>query len=296
MTHTNTKAKQIIHSINELGYSFDIKEIDDYTDDVLITFAVNDISFIDKLPKNRMTDPVLFAVAENEKFWDIMRFVNDEDTTQYRDLAIRAVATNSRNLQFVSDVYVDVAFFEAVLAAGGHYGISTFYTFHPDVANQHFGHDGLQALMEADNTIRNRVLHDFLHGGLNEANITDNFIKDSLVMCPGLAQSLKKTSREHLLQEVIKEGGWPLTYADDKPSDLKDAIKRMRKPMSSVALAWQRAYVKTFDMAEVVKALKAPSRIELLETIYTRAEIRPHLTQRRDTKIKGQWLEDDLGM
>lgn len=296
MTQTNTKAQQIIHSINELGCSFDINEIDDYTDDVLIAFAVKDISFIDKLPKNRMTDPVLFAVAENERFWDIMRFVNDEDTTQYRDLAIRAVATNSRNLQFISDQYVDVTFLEAVLAADGYYSISAFHTFHPDVANQHFGQDGLQTLMESDATIRDRLLHEFLNGNLNNANITDEFIKDSLVMCPGLAQPLKRASREHLLVEVVKEGGWPAAYANDKPSDLDDAIRRMRKPMSSIALAWQRAYVKTFDMTEVVKALKAPSKIEMLETIYTRAEIRPHLTQRRDAKIKGQWLEDDLGM
>lgn len=296
MALTATETAKLIDSISTGSYPFDLNEIDDYTDEVLIAFAVNDKSIIDKLPKSRMTDPVLFAIAENETFWDMLRFVNDEDTSQYRAIAIRSVATNSRNLQFVAEDYVDKDFLGDVLSLGGTYSIKNFFNFYPDVANEFFGKDGLEALMESDQAIRARVLHDLLNGDLKNAPITDTFIKDSLVFCPGLVASLKKSGREHLALEVIRDGGWPEQYAADKPSDLKDAVKRMAKPMSSTAQSWQKAYAQTFGIAEVVKAMKSSRHIELLETIYSRAEILPHLTQRRDLKAKGRWLEEDLGM
>ena len=296
MTLTAAETAKLIDTINTGSYSFDLNEIDDYTDEVLIAFAVNDKTIIDKLPKSRMTDPVLFAVADNERFWDILRFVNDEDTNQYRALAIRAVATNSRNLQFVPERHVDPEFLGDVLALGGSYAITSFFNLHPAVTNEFFGQNGLEALMENDQSVRTRVLHDLLIGHLQDAPITDVFIKDSLVVSPGLVASLHRSGREHLALEVIRDGGWPEQYAADKPSDLKDAVKRMAKPMSSTAQSWQKAYAKTFGVAEVVKAMKSSRHIGLLETIYTRAEILPHLTQRRDLKAKGRWLEEDLGM
>lgn len=296
MSLTTTETAKLIDSINSRGYSFDLKEIDDYNDDVLIAFAVNDISIIDKLPKSRMTDPVLFAVAENEKFWDILRFVNDEDTAHYRDLAIRAVATNPRNLQFVHERHVDTAFVGNVLALDGSHSITSFFNLHQDVAKEFFGDDGLEALMKADQAARSRVLHDFLTGILSSAPISESFIRDSLVVCPGLISSLKTSGRENLGIEVIKDGGWPEQYASDRPTDLKDAVKRMAKPMSTVAQAWQKAFAKTFGIAEVVKAMKSSRHIELLETMYSRAEILPHLNQRKDFKAKGRWLEEDLGL
>ena len=70
----------------------------------------------------------------------------------------------------------------------------------------------------------------------------------------------------------------------------------MMKPLSSTVQTWQIAYAMTFGIEKVVQAMKSPSRIELLESIYTRAEILPHLNQRKDLKAKGRWLEEDLGM
>lgn len=296
MTLTATETQKLIETINTGSYSFQLAEIDDYTDEVLIAFAVNNKSIIDKLPKSRMTDPVLFAVAENEDFWEIMRFVNEEDTNQYRGLCIRAVAKNSRNLQFVNERHVDKDFLGNVLSLDGSYSIDSFYRFHPDVTNEYLGKDGLQKLMENDLTLRHRLLHNFLHGNLNNAPITDIFIKDSLIQCPSLILYLKKSSRHHLAVEVISEGGWPEQYANDKPSDLKDAVKRMIKPTSINAQAWQKAYAMTFGIADVVKEMTAPSKIKLLETIYSREEIMPHLSTRSGLKTKGKWLEDALGM
>jgi hypothetical protein len=296
MTLSAAETEKFIEAIRTGSYSFDEDTIDDYSDDFLVAFAERDISFINKLPKSRMSDPVLFAVAENEKFWDMLRFVNDEDTTQYRALAVRAVATNSRNLYFVPETYVDRQFLSDVLALGGNYAIDSFYSLHPQVAKEFFGPHGLEELMESDLNIRNRLLSDFLIGHLENADITESFVQESLVLCPGLVASLKRSGREHLVVEVIRQGGWPEQYASDKPTDLKDAIKKMKKAISSVAAGWQRAYIKTLGTAEVVRAMKSARTLEMLENIYTREEILPHLTNRRDLKTKGKWIEDALGL
>jgi hypothetical protein len=268
-----------------------------YSDEILIAFARHGVDFIEHLPKSRMSDPVLLAIAENTNSSHLhpLRYFNPEDTKIYRDLAILAVAGSCVNLNYVSEEFVDAQFIRDTVEKSP-YSLTEFLTKYTSVVEQAYDTTAIEAILEANQQVRSNVIFGLLHGDFKTPWVTDNFIKRSLVPCPGLMIALLDTDKSHLGIEIVREGQWLDFYAKDKPADLKDAIKRMRKPMSLVAQSWQLAYAMTCDIAEVIKSLKHPRKIELLESIYSRDEILPHLSKRTDFEIKGKWLEDALGL
>lgn len=296
MSQSAESTKEFIDQIKKGGWRFfEVDDVHLYNDDILIAFAQCGTFFMDRIPRHMMTDPVLSVVAELDKTNQCLRFFTPDDTPIYRELAVKAVASSSGNLMYVSEDFVDAEFVRDTVTSGPS-SLCAFLRGYPAIVHQIYDKPGLEALLSADTIARNQVVSDALKGKFETPLITDDFIQQSLLVCNGLIGSVLKTDKKHLVLDLINRGEWPEAYAKDKPEDLKDAVKRMMKPMSSVAQSWQKAYAMTFGVAEVVKAMKAPSKMELLEAIYTREEILPHLTQRKDLKAKGRWLEDSLGL
>lgn len=100
----------------------------------------------------------------------------------------------------------------------------------------------------------------------------------------------------NLLFEIINDGAWPDAYLNSRPKDLDDALKKLLKPKNTTEQSWQRAYVMTFGLDEALKLCKSPGRMDVLEGIYSREEIMPHLKNRKGNRLKGEWLEDALGL
>lgn len=272
-------------------------DLPSYSDEILIAFAKSSVDFIEHLPKSRMTNPVLLAIVENtiSSHAHPLRFFSPEDTAIYRDLAVLAVAGSCVNLNYVSDEFVDAQFVQDTVEKSP-YSLTELLKQHTNIVEQAYDVTALEALLEANQQVRTNVIFGILHGDFKTPLVTDGFIKRSLVSCPGLMIALLNTDKSHLGIEIVREGQWPEFYAKDKPSDLKDAIKRMNKPMSGVAKSWQLAYAMTCDLSDIMKTLRHPRKIELLESAYSRAEILPYLSKRQDLKRKGEWLEDALGL
>lgn len=296
MKYTEEENQALIKRIRSWEAVFHKDDLYKYSDEALIAFAETNHSFIDQLPKERMTDKVLFAVAEHDTFFSVLSFVNPEDTTRYRDLAIKAVSKTPANLYFVDTSYVDKSFLLEVVTPKNPSAIAYFFKHYPALTSETFSPKDLESLLLHNAGIRNSFLHELLTFKSITANISDEFIRHSLPSSPGIIASILETDKRNLALEVINAGEWPEQYAADKPIDLKDAVKRIMKPMSSTAQAWQKAYAMTFGIEAVVKIMKTPTRIAILETMYTREEIKPFLKAKNDHKLKGRWLEDDLGM
>ncbi|MBI6882601.1 hypothetical protein [Pseudomonas putida] len=296
MSNSDDKNRKLIDSINSGNGYFDKDEVENYSEEVLIAFTRNGKPVIPYLPKTKMTDSLLMAIAKSEKLYQLMRFITPEDTKLYREIAIMSVATFNYNAAYVDSSYIDEDFVTAALSMGNNKALGPFYVNHPSVMNELFSQDELEKLIESDNDLAKSFLQDIIWGRVSEAPITDDFIKKCLPSCPSLVAALQNRDKFHLVVDVVRNGDWPESLLKDKPSDLKDAVKRMMKPMNSTAQTWQKAYAMTFGIEQAVKAMKSPTRIELLQSIYTKEEILPHLTERKDLKAKGRWVEDELGL
>jgi hypothetical protein len=287
--------KKLIEEIRKGWRSFDEALIDQYNDDVLIALVENGKTFIHRLPQHLKTDPVLSVIAELDKTNQCMKYISQGSTPIYRELAVKAVASSYGNLRHVAEDIVDAGFVRDTVAMRAS-SLCAFFEQYPALVHEIYSTAEMEAVLCADTIARNQVVNDFLRGKFETPLITDAFIQQSLLVCNNLVGFLLKTEKKHLALDLIKQGEWPEKYANDKPSDLKDAVKRMMKVKNSTAQEWQKAYAMTFGIAEVVKVMKTPSRIELLEAIYSKEEILPFLSKGKDMKIKGQWLEDALGL
>lgn len=295
MSQPRESTDQFVAKIKAGIRFFDPNDADLYNDEILIAFAQADKMIVNRLPKDLLTDPVLLAIAQYSRYNLCMNYISPEQTEIYREIAMIAVSTNHSNLKFVKADIVDVDFIQETVARGPRSLCGFFERYH-DLVHQIYDKQSLEAAIREDRGARTEVMNMVLREKLETPLITDTFIQESLLLGTSLISFILKNHRKHLAIELIGRGEWPASLANDKPSDLNDAVKRMMKPMSSTTQDWQRAYAMTFPIAEAVKAMKTKSKLELLETIYTRAEILPHLTQRRDLKAKGRWLEEDLGM
>jgi hypothetical protein len=288
--------KKFIQEIEKGFRGFDRDEISHYNEDILVAFAEKRATFfLHYLPKSLKTDRLLSVIAETDKTNQCMRYISKNSTPIYRELASKAVASSYGNLTYVSKEVVDSDFIRETSsrAANSLYG---FFEQYPDLVHQTFSTTEMEAVLWADKKACNQVVNGVLRGSIKTPLITDEFIQKSLLVCPSLISFIRKTERNHLALDLLNQGEWPEAFASDKPTDLKDAVKRMMKPKNSSVQNWQIAYAMTFGIAEVVKAMKTPSRIELLEEIYPKEEILPFLSNRQGMKIKGQWLEDSLGL
>lgn len=287
--------KQYIEEIRKGWRRFDNEDIHEYNDDILIAFAQRGDFFIHRLPKKMMTDKALSVVAELDKTNQCMKYISKDSTPIYRDIAVKAVASSYGNLTYVSKDVIDVDFIRDTVSRGAT-SLCGFFDHYSDLVHQTYSPSELEDILCANSIARNQVVGSILRGKIDTSLITDAFIQQSLLVCNSLASFIRKTDKKHLAFDLINQGGWPEAYVDDKPTDLKDAVKRMMKVKNSTVQSWQIAYAMTFGIAEVVKEMKTPSRIELLQEIYSREEILPHLSKRKGSKIKGQWLEDELGL
>lgn len=289
------ETKKYIEEIRKGWRSFDVDGMFQYNDDILIAFAENGKSFIQHLPEHRKTDPVLSVIAELDKTNQCMKYISQESTSIYQELAVKAVASSYGNLSYVSKNVVDADFMRETVARNAR-ALSGFFESYSDLVHQTYSQSEMEAVLGSNKVARNQVLISVLQERIKTPLITDEFIQGSLLVCHSLASFIRKTDKKHLVLDLISQDGWPEAYVDDKPTDLKDAIKRMMKATNSTVQSWQIAYAMTFGIAEVVNVMKTPSRIEMLEEIYSREEILPHLSKRKGSKIKGQWLEDELGL
>jgi hypothetical protein len=287
--------KKLIEEIRKGWRVYGEDQIDQYNDDVLIALAENGKTFIHRLPQHLKTDPVLSTIAELDKTNECMKYISQGSTSIYRELAVKAVASSYGNLWHVAKDVVDTAFVRDTVAMKAS-SLCAFFERYPALVHEIYSIAEMEVVLCADTIARNQVVGAVLRGKFETPLITDAFIQQSLLVCHSLVGFVLKTERKHLALDLIKQGKWPEKYENDRPSDLKDAVKRMMKVTNSTAQEWQKAYAMTFGIAEVVKEMKTPSRLELLQQIYTRQEIAPHLPKRRGSKIKGEWLEDSLGL
>lgn len=295
MSEPRESTEQFVAKIKAGTRFFDPNDADLYNDAILIAFAQSEKMIVNRLPRNLMTDPVLLAIAQYSRYNLCMNYISPEQTQSYRDIAMIAVSKNHSNLKFVKEDIVDADFVRETVARGPR-SLCAFFNGYYDLVHQIYDKQSLEAALRDDKGARTEVINMVLRDQLETPLITDTFIQESLLLGTSLISFILKNHRKHLAIDLIGQGKWPESLANDKPTDLNDAVKRMMKPMSSTVQDWQRAYAMAFPIAEAVKAMKTKSKLELLETIYTRAEILPHLTQRRDLKAKGRWLEEDLGM
>lgn len=287
--------QKLVENIKK-GWSFyDESEAHSYNAEVLIAFAEAGQNFIHRIPKELLSESVLKSVAKNDKTNQCLKYISADDVIDYREIAVSAISSSYGNTRHVNDNYVDTNFIKEV-AHKNPAALCAFLELYHDLTHQALDIATFEDFVFHENANINQVVGGYLRNSFSTKLITDDFIKRSALKSPSLIYPLLHSTKKQIAFDLINNSEWPEAIINDKPTDLKDAVKRMMKPLSSTVQTWQIAYAMTFGIEEVVRAMKSPSRIELLESIYTRAEILPHLNQRKDLKAKGRWLEEDLGM
>lgn len=295
MTIKNEIEQELIEDIQRGLAHFDQYDVDGYSDEVLIIFARKKNDIIKYLPKDRMSYDVLRAVVENDQRMHAFEYITSRDTDSYRELALLAVEKSWTSLKFIEREFVDSDFFKQSIQVKPK-AIYTFLLHYPALVEALLSSQDLEAMLDIDRFSRNAIVGSVIRGKTETSLINDDYIKQTLLTCPNLLSDTTKSDRKSLAMELLDEGGWPADYSGLKPSGLNEAIKQLKTLTKGTQADWNRAYIMSFGIDQVVKAMRSPSKLPLLETIYTREEILPHLTQRRDLQAKGRWLEDDLGM
>lgn len=287
--------QRLLENIKKGWAYYDESEAHSYSDEALIAFAEAGQNFIHRIPKDLLNETVLNAIAKNDKTNQCLNYILPEDIVDYRSIAVAAISSSVGNVRYADSKYVDHDLILEV-ANNNPAVLGTLLETYPDVTHQAISIDTFEDLVFRKSANINQVVGGYLRNSFSTNLITDDFIRRSALKSPSLIYPLLHSEKKQIALDLIKNSEWPEAIINDKPTDLKDAVKRMMKPLNSTVQTWQMAYAMTFGIEAVVRVMKTPSRIELLESIYTRAEILPHLTQRKDLKAKGRWLEEDLGM
>jgi hypothetical protein len=98
-----------------------------------------------------------------------------------------------------------------------------------------------------------------------------------------------------IMEALVNEGHWPIGRVGPKPDSVKDALDLVeRKKYTHMRRYLYRFLVKSYPMEEVLPFLKAKSRTELREQLYSTDELMPYIKQ--FPYLKGALLEASLGL
>jgi hypothetical protein len=275
------------------GLRFSKYELSQYDEDVLVAFLEDGQAIYVDIPADMITLRVQMAAAEFDQTGMLMQNIQPNDTTQYKALAIAAVASDWRNLKDVATDCIDQDFMNSVLEQTPE-ALVAFFTQDPAMVEKAFDQTSLEQFLMVNQSALFATISAYVSGGISTNLITDTFIQKMTMSMAGLGSKVFKSSRQHLMLDGIRDGGWPETLFEGRPVDLEQGIKRAMKPTSSLKLDWHKAYIKSHDIKEVVKAMKTPQREEMLLSLYTREELQPHML--KNQRVKGKWLSDELGL
>jgi hypothetical protein len=286
--------QQLIQEIQNGHCFFYEDEVDRYSDDALIAFANRGEYMIEYLPKNRLSHAVLKAVIENDRWSEAMKFFSSKDTPHYKEMAILAVSKSWTQLKFVEPEVVDAEFYTKTIAKNPK-ALYVYLVRHPTLLEQLIKPQELEDKMNTGGLNRAAVIGGVIKGKIKSTLISDAYLQKSLLELPHLFAEVLQSEFKPLALELVAQGGWPTAYADQKPSSIKDALKGF-KESGAVVAAWHQTYILNCGIEKAVNAMKGPSTLGLLETLYTKEEIKPYLKGPQGNKVKGKWLEDELGM
>lgn len=296
MPLTESETRKYIEDIKKGWRSFNEYDLKDYNEEIVVELARHGGSFAHKLPGHLKTDLVLMVLAENDKSNCLMKHTSPNDTHLYRDVAIKAISSSPGNIRHVETSYIDKQFIIDTVNAAPQ-SLCTFLKEYPGIVHDTFDSVSIEKILDSNISARTMFLSAIARGDIQTPLICDEYIKKSLPTTPSIAGHLLRMDfKTNLLLEIIDEGMWPDAYLNGKPKNLDDALKKLLKPKNTTEQSWQRAYVMTFGLDEALKLCKSTGRMDVLEGIYSREEIMPHLKNRKGNRLKGEWLEDALGL
>lgn len=275
------------------GLRFSKYELAEYDEDILVAFLEDGQAIFHDIPDDMVTDLIRLTAAQFDKTGMIMQHMQPNVTPGYRDLAIASVMSDWRNLKDIDAHWVDRDFMFAVLDKAPS-AIYAFFSHHSALAHATVDQSGLEQFLLIHPHARDLMVSAFVVGHLTTPLISDDFIQKSTMSLAGLGSPMFKSPKQHLMIEGIKAGGWPDTLLADKPTDLEHGVKLAMKATSSLKLHWHKAFIKTHDIKDVIKAMKTPAREEMLLSLYSRAELQPYM--KRNQRVKGKWLEEEMGL
>jgi hypothetical protein len=295
MTSASEYEQQLIREIQNDEAYFDEDEVDSYSDEVLIAFANKRHLIVEYLPKNRMSYAVLKAVIENDPMNYALKYITSKDTQHYQEMATLAVSRDYTQLKHVEPKFVDLDLCAKILDKKPN-SIYTFLIRYASLVEQLITPEELEDRMTTGKINRVAIIAKVIAGQIKTSLVTNAYIKESLLCIPHLMADTLKSEFKPLAMNLMTEGCWPADYASHKPSSLKDAVKSLKASGTSSVVAWHQAYIMSFGIEKVVQVMKAPRNLALLETLYSRDEIKPYLNGLEGNKAKGKWLEDEMGL
>lgn len=296
MPLTESEEKKYIEDIRKGWRSFNEYDLPDYNEEILVELARHGSSFIHKLPAHLKTEQVILALAENDKSNTFMSHISPSDTKAYRDVAIKAISSSPGNVRYVESSYIDKNFMIDTVSASPQ-ALSALLKEYHDIFHDTFDTTAVEKALDRSDSARTMFLSGIISGKTPTTLIFDEYIKKTLLSTPSIAGHLMRANfKTNLLLEIISEGGWPDAHSNCKPNNLDDAFRKLLKPKSTTVQSWQQAYVMTFGLEKALKLCKSSGRMDVLEGIYSRDEIMPHLKNRKGNRVKGEWLEDALGL
>lgn len=276
------------------GKAFDLNEFNEglYDDSVLIAFLENGNEILHLIPKGVVTEEIFEIAVEEDKCGRIMRHINPEDTLNYAKLAMSAISLDAKNVRYLSPSVIDTEFFFKALSYNSK-TLSEFFVHHPELM------DLIDSEILDDKIFKHcfsaeiiSVCMKICTGEIVSERFSDDFIKLHLARVPGVASPVFRSDKRFLISDVIRNGQWPDNI--DKPLDINDCFKKIFRATSSVFSIWYKGYILAQPLEEVIKNVKTESRIELIETLYSREELIPHM--RNNHRALGRWLERDIGL
>lgn len=295
MTSASEYEQQLIRKIENGQAYFDEDEVDRYSDEVLIAFAHQRQNFIEYLPKSRLSYAVLKAVIDHDQFGNALKYVSSKDTPHYKQICILAVANGWTQLKHVEPEYVNAEFYRKTIAQNPK-AIYGFLLRYASLLEQLIKPQELEDLLNTGIFNRTAIIGGVLKGKIKTQLIRDSYIKELLLFAPHQLAEALKTEFKPLALEMVADGAWPEEFVDQKPSSLKDSVKALKAAGNTSVTAWHKAYIMNFGIEKAVNAMKAPGKLELLETIYTREEIKRHLKGHYGNEAKGKWLDEEMGL
>jgi hypothetical protein len=175
----------------------------------------------------------------------------------------------------------------------------TLYAFTKQYApllEQIFTQKEIEAVVDSSGLNKHLIVGGVMKRAAKNTLFSEAFIKQAILDSPGLLTVALESEYKHLVNEILDTGDWPPSQVGDRPADIKEGVKRLMGSNTQVFNDWHKAYVLSFGIEKVVNAMKGPKTLPLLETFYTREEIRPHLSGLQGQKAKGRWLEEELGI
>jgi hypothetical protein len=295
MPAINDHDQRLIEKIKLGELNFIEEEIDSYSDEVLIAFAGEYAYFLEDLPKDRLSYGVLKAAINKSTPIDPLKHFSSQDTPHYRELALLAVSKSGSQVKFVEPEFVDADFFREAIKQNPK-SMHSFLLRYAPLVEQVYTQKELEFIIDSSKLNKHIILTGIMSAKVKNNLLSDAYIKKTILDYPGLIAEAIKSDYKHLAIELLNAGDWPSAQAGDRPSNLKEAVKRLLDSNTETFNEWHKAYILNFGIEKVVDAMKGHKTLPLLEKFFTREEILPHLSGQQGKKAKGKWLEEELGL